>query len=181
MSNYCIQAALFKLPIPFLKCFAHNFWVLRESESNTVIAQLHGLATSRKTGEIVPIGYKKDHSLKAHCVIYNAHFAREYHLQRGNYALRIDAYHTVYEGDKCIQYWLRAIKAVEAINALDLNYPAGGFRIPLSASINSNSIYHTFARVMNVPLYTFSGFFQIGIQASVFDRIKDRLSDNSFS
>ncbi|ARH01643.1 hypothetical protein [Legionella micdadei] len=172
MTKYCIQAAMFKLPIPFLKCFTHNFWVLRDIESNSIVAQLHGLATSRKTGEIVPIGYRRDHSLKAHCMIYNANFARRYHLQRGTYALPLHAYHTVYEGEDCVQLWLQALKAVEAINELNLDYPPGGFKIPLSASLNSNSIYHTFARVMNIPLHIFPGFFQIGIKASVFELIR---------
>ncbi|KTC76959.1 hypothetical protein [Legionella brunensis] len=175
MPKYLIQAAMFRLPILFLNCFAHNFWILREIVTNTVIAQLHGLATSRKTGTIVPIGYRREHSLRAHCIVYNANFANQYGLRVGSYALPIHACSTVYAKEDSVQRWLRAIDAVKAINHLNLDYPRGGFKIPLSATINSNSIYHTFAEVMGIPLHTFAGFFQIGIQASIYDQIKNHL------
>ncbi|WED43524.1 hypothetical protein [Legionella cardiaca] len=175
MSEYCIQAAMFKLPIPLFKRFTHDFWILREVSNNTVIAQLHGLATSRKNGQIVPIGYSADHSLRAHCSVYDLKLAQQFGLQMSAYELAIHGHHTVCTGNDCLKHWRRAIDAVNLINKLDLNYPRGGFKIPLSSTINSNSIYHTFAQVMNVPLHTFEGFFHIGIQSSIYDKIKNDL------
>lgn len=175
MTEYCIQAAMFRLPIPYFDRFVHDFWILRELERNTVIAQLHGLATSRSNGHIVPIGYSRDHSLKAYCIAYDPLFANQYDLPFATFALPIHAYFTVYQKEDCMQHWLRAIKAVEAINDLDLNYPFCGFTIPLSATVNSNTIYHTFAQVMDVPLHAFDGFFHVGIEASVYEQIQHRL------
>lgn len=175
MPRYCIQAAMFKLPIPFFKRFTHNFWILREVETNTVIAQLHGLATSRKSGQIVPIGYSRDHGLRAHCAVYDTNYANQYGFHIGAYALPIHAYYPVYEKEDCVQSWLKIIEAIKAINNLDLNYPPGGFSLPLAATINSNSIYHTFAKVMDIPLHNFEGFFPIGIKASIYEQIKNFL------
>ncbi|QMT61509.1 hypothetical protein [Legionella sp. PC997] len=175
MQGYCIQAAMFRLPIPFFKRVVHDFWILREIESNNVVAQLHGLATSRKRGCVVPIGYNKDHSLRAYCIAYDPQFANQYGLQTGTFALPIHAYCTVYQKEDSIQHWLQGVKAVKTINALDLNYPPFGFQIPLSATINSNSIYHTFAHVMDIPLHTFAGFYHIGIKTSLYEKIKQNL------
>lgn len=175
MPEYCIQAAMFQLPFLLINRFVHNFWILREVESKKVVAQLHGLATSRKTGNIVPIGYSREHSLKAHCITYDAHFANLHGLELGSFALPIHAYHTVYTNEDCLQHWLRIKAAVEVINNLDLDYPPGGFRIPWSSTINSNSIYHTFSQVMGIPMHIFKGFVQIGIQASIYDQIKNYL------
>ncbi|KTD36069.1 hypothetical protein Lnau_1053 [Legionella nautarum] len=178
MPKYCIQAAMFKLPIPFFARFSHNFWVLREVKTNKVIAQLHGLATSRTSGQIVPIGYRSDHSLRAHCLVYDPQFAKQYGLQVDSFALTIHAYHTVYEKEDTLQLWLGALEAVRAINHLDLDYPRGGFRLPFLDTINSNSIYHTFAQVMKIPLHRFDGFFQIGIKNSLYEQIKSSISSS---
>lgn len=175
MSEYCIQAAMFQLPFLFFNRFVHNFWILREVESQTVVGQLHGLATSRRTGKIVPIGYSRDHCLKAHCITYDAHFASQFGLQLGTYALPIHACHTVYKKEDCIQRWLRTKTAIEVINNLDLDYPRGGFSIPISSTINSNSVYHTFSQVMDISMHKFEGVFQIGIQASIYEQIREYL------
>ncbi|MCW8397341.1 hypothetical protein OQJ26_00845 [Legionella sp. PATHC038] len=173
--TYCIQAAMFRLPIPYFNCFVHDFWTLRDLERNTVIAQLHGLAMSRSTGCIVPIGYRRDHSLRAFGLTYDPRFAHQHGLPLSSFALPIHAYFTVYQKEDCVHHWLRAINAVKAINDLDLDYPFAGFTIPLSATVNSNSIYHTFAQVMDLPLHAFDGFFHIGIEASVYEQIKPHL------
>ncbi|KTD14129.1 hypothetical protein Lgra_0739 [Legionella gratiana] len=175
MPEYCIQAAMFQLPVLLFNRFVHNYWILRDVKSNAVVAQLHGLATSRKTGRIVPIGYSRDHSLKAHCITYDVNFATQHGLQLGSFALPIHACYTVYKNEDCIQHWLRIKAAVEVINNLDLDYPRGGFKVPLSSTVNSNSIYHTFSQVMGIPMHSFEEFFQIGIQVSIYERIKDYL------
>ncbi|KTD63726.1 hypothetical protein Lsan_1159 [Legionella santicrucis] len=175
MPEYCIQAAMFRIPFFLINRFVHDFWILREVGSKKVVAQLHGLATSRKTGKIVPIGYSRGHSLKAHCITYDANFANLHGLQLGSFELPIHAYHTVCTNKDCIQHWLRIRTAVEVINNLDLDYPPGGFSIPWSSTINSNSIYHTFSQVMGIPMHIFKGFVQIGIQTSIYDQIKSYL------
>ncbi|MGQ3889270.1 hypothetical protein ACQUW5_09590 [Legionella sp. CNM-1927-20] len=174
MLDYAIEAAVFRLPIPFFN-FTHNFWMLRNINENKIIAQLHGLATSRNSGRIVPIGYRHDHSLRAHCFVYDENFAKQFGLTVSSYRLPIHACNTVYTKKDCIDRWLKAIRALEAINNLDLNYPRGGFCIPTSKTINSNSLYHTFAQVMNVSLYSFAGFLQVGLQTSVYEQIKKKL------
>ncbi|HRD68594.1 MAG TPA: hypothetical protein PK657_00465 [Legionella sp.] len=175
MATYCIQAAMFKLPIPFVTCFTHDFWILRNLDTNRVIAQLHGLAISRETGQIVPIGYFWDHSLRAHSSVYDQGFAKQHNLQVNRFALPVHDSVTIHQDKDCEERWLKAIKAIKHINELDLDYPPGGFRFPFNVTINSNSIYHTFAAVMDLPIHKFKGFFHIGIETSVYPQIKQFL------
>jgi hypothetical protein len=172
MPRYRIEAAMFKLAIPFLDRIVHNFWILREIDSNTIMSQLHGYATSRKTGAILAVGYTRDHSLRAYCNVDDKDFAMQHGWQSGAYPLRVDDSHPVYEGDDCIQRWQLAVDAIALINTLDLDYPSFGFKFPLSTTINSNSIYHTFAQIMSLPLHKFAGFIQVGIIGSIYDKIK---------
>ncbi|WP_131782158.1 hypothetical protein [Legionella gresilensis] len=171
MLNYAIEAAIFKLPIPFFN-FTHNFWILKNLNENKIIAQLHGLAMSRTTGRIVPIGYRRDHSLRAYCFVYDENAAKQFGLTVSSFALPIHACNTVYAKGDALKRWLKAIEALEAINNLNLDYPRGGFCIPLSKTINSNSMYHTFGQVMDVEVYNFAGFVQVGLQTSVYEQIK---------
>jgi hypothetical protein len=172
MPRYRIEAAMFKLAIPFIDRFVHNFWILREIESNTVIAQLHGFATSRKSGAILAVGYSSAHSLRAYSLVYDKDLAKQQGWQPGTYALRIDDSHTVYEGDDCVQRWQLAVDAVTMINSLNLDYPPFGIKFPLSATINSNSIYRTFGQIMNISVHKFAGFVHVGIKGSIYDKIK---------
>ncbi|WP_419419944.1 hypothetical protein ACNVED_01150 [Legionella sp. D16C41] len=175
MSDYTIDAAIFILPIPLCKRFTHNFWLLRDIKNNKVIAQLHGFATSRRTNKIVPIGYKREHSLRAYCLIYDNDFANQYNLELNSYKLPIHAYKTIYTGNDSIPRWLQAVHAIKAINSLNLDYPRGGFCLPLARTINSNSVYHTFAQVMGIPLPIFADFLQVGIHTSLYELIKHHL------
>ncbi|STX50203.1 Uncharacterised protein [Legionella busanensis] len=171
MLNYAIEAAIFKLPIPFFN-FTHNFWILKDLSKNKIIAQLHGLAMSRTTGRIVPIGYRHDHSLRAYCFVYDKNVARQLRLTVSSFALPIHDCNTIYTKEDSLERWLKALAALEAINNLNLDYPRGGFCIPLSKTINSNSVYHTFGQVMDIEVYRFTGFLQIGLQTSVYEQIK---------
>lgn len=181
MPKYRIEAAMFKLTIPFIDRFVHNFWILRELESNNVVAQLHGLATSRRNGDILAIGYNSDHSLRAHCMVYDQELAIQHGWQLSTYALKIDDSFIVYEGEDCLQRWQGAVDAITTINSLDLDYPPFGFRLPVSVTINSNSIYHTFGQIMDIPIHKFQGFFHVGIDTSVYDYLHTTIENQAES
>lgn len=163
MARYAIEAALFEIPLPICNRFSHNFWILRDVDTDKVIAELHGLATSRRTGKILPIGFSKHHCLLAY------HFVHDQSISVGpaspkKFTLPIYRSQIIAVGKDVIKIWQAAVYALEAINKLDLNYPSWGFKIPLKRTINSNSIYHTFADLMNIYAYRFPGYFQIGLE-----------------
>jgi hypothetical protein len=61
---------------------SHNFWVLRDEKGNAV-AELHGLATDRKTGKAVPIGTDANqHSLRGWQFIHDGEYARNFGSKR---------------------------------------------------------------------------------------------------
>lgn len=162
MTKYAIEAALYKLPLPGK--FGHNFWVLRDVERDIVIAQLHGLATSRITGKILPIGFTKNHSLRAYHFVYSGLIDLP---SSGDLYLKINECQTIVMGDAIIEIWLQGVRAMQKINQLDLDYPSCGFCVPLTTTINSNSIYHTFADCMHLEAYRFPNYRQIGIENSI--------------
>ncbi len=177
---YVIKAASYILPIPCPKEFVHNFWVLEEARHHKIVAELHGLAISRKTGRIVPIGYKKDHSLKAYHSVICPEFASQYGFAVTAFSLRRDFTKTVYKGVDSLQKWFNAVNAIEAINSLDLNYPKGGFKIPFNSTINSNSIYRTLGEIMEIEVHHFSSCIELGIKHSLLDKLSlDKLSHHS--
>jgi hypothetical protein len=166
MTRYSIEAAIFKIPTPFSRRFTHNFWVLKEYDTNKTIAALHGLATSRTTGKILPIGYNKDHSLRAY------HF--NYDERLGDVEIIFLPQHLtqcVVVGEHVLEIWQKAVTALPLINQLDLDYPSLGFLFPLKTTINSNSVFHTLADVMNISLPSFKGYVQIGLENSLVDLI----------
>lgn len=171
---YVIKAAAFILPIPFFKRFIHAFWVLEDVDTGQVIAELHGLATSRKTGRIVPIGYSKDHSLRAHHINLNSHFAKQHSFNLVSFQLPRNILKTVYEGEDSLSRWLTAVSAIDHINELDLDYPRCGFRLPFAKTINSNSIYRTLGEIMGIPVFNFERCIQIGSSCTLFPDIKHK-------
>lgn len=170
MRRYAIEAALFQLPIP-LGRFSHNFWVLKDAVTDKVVAQLHGLATSRSTGRILPMGFTKNHSLRAHHFVYEAGLFPDEQIS-GTFYLPVMADQTIVVGEGVLDLWRSAVALLPQINQLNLDYPSCGFKLPLITTINSNSIYHTFARIMNVCPYTFERYRQIGIENSIIHLVK---------
>jgi hypothetical protein len=158
---------------------SHNFWVLRDQNGNAV-AELHGLATERSTGRAVPIGTNaNEHSLRGWQYIHDADYARNFGARQTNatYIQEGQQSQTVITGDKTeiLERWKAAAKyGVAAMNARDLNYPPGGVDFPIKvdgaynvrlgdSTVNSNSAYNTFGRLMGVNTVVFDGPLQPGI------------------
>lgn len=139
--NYRIQACLFKIGgVNIGHCFLRlvDFW-------GNVVEELHGLATS-KDDQIKAVGSLGD-SLKAYCFM-------------GPY-LEAHVTNVVREGSGTFECWQTAKTCIEKINESDIPYPIFGlFRFgPL---YNSNSVFSTFLKTMNLPIPDFKGFFTPG-------------------
>lgn len=158
---------------------SHNFWVLRDEKGNAV-AELHGLATDRKTGKSIPIGSDANqHSLRGWQFIHDPEYARNFgsRATSASYIKEGQDSQTVITGDKTeiLERWKAAAKyGVNAMNARNLNYPPGGVDFPIKvdgtynvrlgdSTVNSNSTYSTFGRLMGVTPYEFPGKLQPGI------------------
>lgn len=132
---------------------SHNFWVLRNGD-NKVIAQLHGLATDRKTNTFKPIGYFNDQ-----LGFYEFKTAKN----EPTFISRKQQSVTVYQGEKedVLARWNKAACQVKSLNDNDLNYsPFGIFGWPIT---NSNSAYHLFAQLMDIEHCCFPGVLEPGI------------------
>jgi hypothetical protein len=136
---------------------SHNFWVLRD-DTGGVVAQLHGLATDRKTNQVKPIGIFHDR-----LGFYEYRSADN----APNYISHKQTACTVYQGgkDDVEARWNKAVCQIEELNQQDLNYsPFGILGLPI---INSNSAYHLFAQLMGIECHHFSRVFQPGIHNSL--------------
>lgn len=138
--------------------FSHNFWVLSD-ENGIIYKELHGLATDRKTGKEIPLGYTKDHSLRA----YN----NDLYI-KGTYSSFYQSKKIVFEGnyDEVMVKWDAADKAVNFINSKDLDYPILGINLS-SPTLNSNSVYRTFGEIMGVEIVNFSDKIEPGLDNTV--------------
>jgi hypothetical protein len=158
---------------------SHNFWVLRDQNGNAV-AELHGLATDRKTGKAIPIGTDANqHSLRGWHFVHDGEYARNFGSKRTDQTYIRDGQlsETVFTGDKSevLERWKSAAKyGLSAMNARNLNYPPGGLDFPVKfdagfnvrvgdSTVNSNSVYNTFGRLMGVKTAVFDGPLQPGI------------------
>ncbi len=145
---------------------SHDFWVLRD-ENGQALAELHGLATDRRTGQAVPIGTDEQrHSLRVWHFVHDADYARQQgvgttrhsYIQNGQQHLTV----LTADRDEVMARWDAAVAAKEPLNALDLNYPNLGFRI-FGETVNSNSTYRTLGEIMGVPVRDFPGVAEPGI------------------
>ena len=153
--DYSIEAR--SLKIPYLPA-SHDFWVLRDPSGNA-IAELHGLATNRKTGEPAPIGTDdKEYSLRAWHYVHDSEYAANIGVQRtdDSYISKNQKHQTVFSGSKeeVFGRWSAATNNIDRLNNLDLDYPAYGVNIS-SPTVNSNSAYRTFGEIMDVPIANF--------------------------
>jgi len=151
--------------------WSHNFWVLRNPKGQ-VMAELHGLATDRRSNQFVPIGTNENHSLRAW------HFAATDHFSEIGVRAHIVAQHafyqegqrrsTVFTGgvDNVMPRWRAAAKSVDFINTFNLNYPPGGVNL-IGRTKNSNSMYSTFADIMQLPRFSFWQVFEPGLSTPV--------------
>lgn len=148
---FAIEARAFRLA----RWFSHNFWVLRGPEGQW-LGELHGLATDRRNGRPVPIGYVRWHRLRAW------HFSPIRALtlcKPGQPAIK------VFEGKEAVvrERWALALDCIGPINQLDLPYPAGGIRL-WAVPCNSNSVFRCFAQAMGLPVPRFPGLWQPGLE-----------------
>ncbi|HYC46493.1 MAG TPA: hypothetical protein VED01_13550 [Burkholderiales bacterium] len=173
--NYAIEARSF--PILCLCC--HNFWVLKDLDSGATIAELHGLAFDPATGRTLPIGYTREHRLRLFVYAHDAAYATE--AGAPVYTTRMHSRsrsQMVYREADAKARWDAAVRAVPALNALDLGYPPLGFSL-LTGTVNSNSAYRTFGEIMGVPVHTFTRAYGPGLRCGLIDR--GRLDELRFS
>jgi hypothetical protein len=164
---------------------SHNFWVLRDDKGNAM-AELHGLATDRQTGQAVPIGTDAErHSLRGWHFIHDAQYARDFGSRQTNASFMQEgqAAITVVSGsrEEILERWKVAARTgVTLLNQMDRDYPNFGvarqagfdgafnFRVE-DSTVNSNSAYRTFGTLMvggsNVPV--FHGPLQPGVNNHV--------------
>lgn len=152
---------------------SHDFLVLRDGNGRA-IAELHGLATDRKTGEFIPIGTdEQKHSLRVWHFAHDAGYARSIGANaNGATFIQQDQDHvTVLTAGKeeVLARWNAAVAAKEPLNALDLNYPSYGFKI-MDDTVNSNSAYRTLSEIMGVPVYDFAGRLEPGLDNRMVDQ-----------
>lgn len=138
---------------------AHDFWVLRDERDN-VLGQLHGLATNLKN-EIKPIGKIGD-KLKFY------HFGSRAILLgldpncNKDFIKASQKTKPVFAGrpDDVLARWDNAVKALPFLNSLEIPYTP--FAIIGLAHINSNTAYTVLGKIMAIPVYIFSGYWQPG-------------------
>lgn len=180
MPNYSIEARSLNVA----GVGGHDFWVLRD-ERGEALAELHGLATDRETGQAIPIGTDEDkHSLR----IWHYPHDRDYadsigaRLDRTSYIQPGQPVRTVLSADKdeVLARWNSAVAAAPELNALDLNYPNYGFRMD-GSTVNSNSAYRTLGEVMGVHVDDFPLRLEPGIDnRMVFPERIDQLRTHGY-
>lgn len=151
---FALEARAFRLA----RWCSHNFWVLR-GPSGEWLGELHGLATDRRNGRPVPIGYARWHALKG----WHFTAAEGLTLCRPN-----QPFQHVYLGDEAdvAGRWQAALRCLDAINAQDIDYPRGGVRL-WGGTCNSNSVFSTFAIAMGLVPPRFPGLWQPGLKRPI--------------
>jgi len=150
MASYVVEARSYRLGI-----WSHNFWVLRDETLKCTLAELHGLATSRVTGRIVPIGTTSEHGLRAYVFAHEEAYAARLGIKvKPTRMFGESPAHPVYEGADGLDRWQAATAAIPLLNEQDLDYPPWGFNF-FGQTVNSNSAYRTFAEIMDIDVYEF--------------------------
>lgn len=150
MASYVVEARSYRLGI-----WSHNFWVLRDETLKCTLAELHGLAMSRVTGRIVPIGTTSEHGLRAYVFAHEEAYAARLGIKvKPTRMFGESPAHPVYEGADGLDRWQAATAAIPLLNEQDLDYPPWGFNF-FGQTVNSNSAYRTFAEIMGIDVYEF--------------------------
>ena len=156
--SYAVEAACYRIA----RFAAHNFWVLRGPDHN-VIAELHGLSTNRKTGQIMPIGKIEDRLGFYEFIAGSNHVPAE-----GTRLLRASRdFKIMYSGGKedVLGRWRGAVDQLESLNKRDIDYSP--FGIFAATVVNSNTAYCLFAKLMNIDHYCFPGVWEPGINSII--------------
>ncbi len=151
MATYSIEAR----SLAVAGVASHNFWVLRDQDGRA-LAELHGLATNRETGQPVPIGTDPSKfSLRIWHYPHDPAYAASLgvpadaasYIQDGQFNT------TVLKGrpEEVLARWNAAVLAKEPLNALDINYPMMGVNLG-GGTVNSNSAYRTLGEIMGVAI-----------------------------
>lgn len=198
MRNYCIEAAIFQLPIKegiqkqtegtflsgltktllnfvekdihmSINQFGHSFWCLRDIDTGAYLAELHGFAVDRHTGEIIPVG-SNQHQLKGFHLIRDETFAQECHAEVSTiYPATTTHTHMCYSGPDTLEHWFKAVSAINIINESNIQYGVFG--------PNSNSAYAAFAKEMSLSPYEFSGYRTPGMTTVITLPVEHKLAN----
>lgn len=131
---WSIQARAFRI---LYTPFTHNFWVLSAPDSR-IISQIHGLAFNPATGTTTAIG-------NSSCLLLAIEDATISWSLQPNQPTAVCT--TGSEGE-IFQRWQAAVRALPAINELNLHYPSLWQHF---CKKNSNSVFHTIGRILNFP------------------------------
>ena len=156
---YTIEARSYRLGI-----WTHNFWSLRDETAGRTLAELHGLAVSRVTGRIVPIGTSSEHGLRAYVFAHEAGYAARLGFKvTVTRMFDVSLARSIHEGADGFDRWEAAVRAIPLMNEQDLDYPPWGFNF-FGPTVNSNSAYRTFGEIMGVEIYDFPDVIGPGIE-----------------
>ncbi len=159
MAIYAIEARSYRFGI-----WSHNFWALRDETAGHTLAELHGLAVSRVTGRIVPIGTSSEHGLRAYMFAHQEDYAARLSLEvKVTHMFEVSHAHRVHEGEDGLDRWAAAVAAIPLLNEQDLDYPPWGFNF-FGRTVNSNSAYRTFGEIMGIEIYDFPDVVGPGIE-----------------
>jgi Ca2+-binding RTX toxin-like protein len=187
MATYTIEARSLNI----LGAGSHDFWVLRDVETGRDIAELHGLATNRATGEAVPMGTSAtEFSLRAWHLVRDPAYAAQIGgtVSPITYIKEGQSSQIVFTGtpQDALARWNSAVETIPLLNRLDMDYPAFGVTL-FGPTVNSNSTYRTLGEIMGLPIHDFPGVIEPGldnrmIEPDVIDRLKYRpTSQNEIS
>lgn len=162
MPKYAIEAR----SLDIANVASHNFLVLRD-ENGRALAELHGLATDRKSGKFEPIGTDEArHTLRVWHFPHDPAYAASLGVapQQTTFIRGFQNNVTLLVADKAevLDRWKSAVDARTVLNALDLNYPNYGFNLG-SDTINSNASFRTLSEIMGLPVHDFAGSLQPGL------------------
>ena len=151
---------------------SHNFLVLRDGEGRA-LAELHGLATDRKTGEFIPIGTdEQKHSLRVWHFAHDAEYAKSVGAKANDatFIQQGQDRETMLTAGKAevLERWNAAVAAKQPLNALDMNYPSLGFKMS-GDTVNSNAAYRTLSEIMGVPVHDFPWKLEPGLDNRMVD------------
>ncbi|HEY9095050.1 MAG TPA: hypothetical protein VIN35_04840, partial [Hydrogenophaga sp.] len=129
MADYSIEARSLRVA----GIGSHDFWVMRDG-SGRIIAELHGLATSRETGQPVPIGTNASRfSLQVWHYAHDAEYAQAQGVAPTamSYVRDDQESRVVLQAprEEILARWQSAVDAAAPLNRLDLDYPAYGVKL----------------------------------------------------